>query len=122
MRRAGPAPRLGLGDLEEGIDRWTLLRRVLSVRCPCVADDALELLRLREPPVGVTARAEVLGVRQGRFPVHGVAAVGLDPHQAGCVIRDRAVAVVGEVGAKGRRCRCGGWMSTRSCPSRRRIR
>lgn len=51
MRGAGPEIRLSLGDVEDGIDGRRSHVTILCVGSPCVIDNALEFLGIRQPPV-----------------------------------------------------------------------
>ena len=52
-------------------------------------------MRIRQTPVAVAAGGLRRGIVHRVFPGH-LARVGLLPHQAGHIVRDRAVAIVGE--------------------------
>ena len=87
FRRAGCAD---IGGLEQGVDGGC----AGGVGRAGVINNALQLFGVGQPPVAVAAGGGGFGVGQRILPAHRRAAVGLQPHQAGGVVGDGAIAVV----------------------------
>ena len=89
---------VGVQETLEGIAnlRLGLEDRIDARTGPAVIHKALKLAHVRKTPVVAPGRLEIFGVRQRLLPGVAHPAVVLHPHQAGGLIGDGAIAVVGK--------------------------